>query len=132
MPKSFQPDASVARTRLRAVGLLGAVGVSLAGVYAMTGVGLPCPWRYLTHTLCPFCGSTHLGVALLHGDFAGAWAANPFVFVLLAGTLVASVFWTVELLGGPAVRLPGRLRDQRYWYAALGVVAIAFAVARNL
>lgn len=132
MPKNSQPDANLARQGLRAAGLLGVVGVGLSGVYAASGIGLPCPWRYLTHTLCPFCGSTHLGVALLHGDIAGAWAANPFVFVLLAGLMVVSVFWTVELLGGPAVRLPGRLGDQRLWYVALAVAALGFAVVRNL
>ncbi len=77
-------------------------------------------------------GLTHLGVALLHGDLAGAWTANPFVFVLLAGLVIACVFWTVELAGGPAVRLRGRLADQRLWYAVLGVAAIVFAVVRNL
>lgn len=132
MPKNSHLDASVARDGLRAAALLGGVGVGLAGLYATTGIGLPCPWRFFTNTLCPFCGSTHLGVALLHGDLAGAWAANPFAFVLLCGLGVACVAWAVELAGGPAVRLPRRLADQRLWYAVLGVVAVSYAVLRNL
>lgn len=73
-----------------------------------------------------------MGMHLLHGDLAAAWAANPFVFLLLAGLLVACVLWTVELFGGPAVHLRGRLGDQRLWYAALGATAIGFAVVRNI
>lgn len=115
-----------------AAATLGGIGVSLAAVKASTGFGIPCPWRALTHTLCPFCGSTSLGVALLHGDFAAAWSANQFVFVVLAGLVVVSLAWLVELLGGPAVRLPGPLTGQRRWYAVLGVAAILFAVVRNL
>ena len=55
------------------------------GLNAATGIGFPCPWRVLTGTLCPFCGSTHLGVALLHGEFVlatltrdrGEWWLKP-------------------------------------------------------
>ncbi|HEY3547061.1 MAG TPA: DUF2752 domain-containing protein [Propionicimonas sp.] len=101
-------------------------------MYAMTGVGIPCPWRSLTHTLCPFCGSTTMGAALLHGNIGDAWTANPFVFTLVAALGVACLCWLVEVLGGPAIRLPRLLRDQRVWYAVLGVAAVAFAVGRNL
>jgi hypothetical protein len=73
-----------------------------------------------------------MGVHLLHGEFGAAWSANPFVFVLLCGLAVAVMAWTVEMLGGPAVRLPARLADQRVWYAALAVAGLAFAVVRNI
>ncbi len=98
----------------------------------MTGVGIPCPWRWLTNTLCPFCGSTTMGAALLHGNVAEAWLANPFVFTLLAGLGFACLIWLTEVLGGPAIRLPRFAADQRLWYAALAVAAITFAVWRNL
>ena len=59
--------------------LLGFVGygLSLSGLDAATGLGLPCPFRALTGWQCPFCGATRLGAALLHADLAGAFAANP-------------------------------------------------------
>jgi hypothetical protein len=117
---------------LKSAAGVGAIGLTLSGMYALTGVGIPCPWRLATHTLCPFCGSTTMGAALLRGDVAGAWGANPFVLTVLAGLALASLFWLVELLGGPAVRLPRRLADQRLWYVVLGVAAITFAVWRNL
>lgn len=130
------PDAAArapfsARRALGSVGWLAATGVGLSGVYALTGFGIPCPWRVLTGTLCPFCGSTHLGERLLHFDLAGAWAANPFVFVLLAGVGVASLLWIVEALGGRAVRLPVALRSQPLWYAVIGGAGLLFAVVRN-
>lgn len=86
----------------------------------------------MTHTLCPFCGSTTMGAALLHGNLADAWTANPFVFILLAGLGLACLCWLTEVLGGPAIRLPRLLGDQRVWYAVLAAAAITFAVWRNL
>lgn len=120
------------RNRLAAAATFAALGVTLSGIHAATGLGIPCPWRLLTHTLCPFCGATTLGSDLLHGDFRAAWAANQFVFVLLVGLALVSIFWIVEILGGPALRLRGRLADQRLWYAVLGAAALVFAVLRNL
>lgn len=124
--------ASPAANGLKSAAGLGAIGAALSGMYAITGIGIPCPWRSVTHTLCPFCGSTTLGVALLQGDFATAWAANPFVLTLLGGLVIACGFWIVELLGGPAARLPRWLASQRVWYLVIGASAIAFALWRNL
>jgi hypothetical protein len=101
-------------------------------MYAITGIGIPCPWRLATHTLCPFCGSTTMGAALLRGDLAAAWTANPFVLTMLAGLAVACVCWLVELRGGPAVRLPPRLSSQSFTYGAFAVAAIIFAIWRNV
>lgn len=95
-------------------------------------MGIPCPWRHLTNSLCPFCGSTSLGAALLRGDIGAAWAANQFVFVLLSGLTITCGIWLVEWLGGPRLRLPRRMADQRLWYVALGTIAVLFAVVRNL
>jgi hypothetical protein len=121
-----------AESGLKSSAAVGAIGLSMSGIYAMTGVGIPCPWRSLTHTLCPFCGATTMGAALLHGNVAEAWTANPFVFTLLAALTIACLCWLVEVLGGPALRLTRLLGSQRAWYAVLGAAAIAFAVWRNL
>lgn len=132
MPNPSYSATLTVRERVRAVGILGAVGLSLSGIYAFSGYGIPCPWRALTHTLCPFCGATTLGAHLLHGEIGAAWAANQFVFVLLIGLALAALAWVIELLGGPRLRLPGRLADPRLWYVAIGAAAVAFALARNL
>jgi uncharacterized protein DUF2752 len=113
--------------------VFGAAGLGLSVLAATTGLGIPCPWRSMTGTLCPLCGGTHLGMALLSGDLAGAWAANQFVLVGLAGLLLLGVLWAVEALGGPAVRPPRGLRGRPgLGWAAVALVAVAFAVWRNL
>lgn len=42
-----------------------------------------CAFRRLTGLLCPGCGSQRMIHALLHGDFAAAWNANPFLLSIL-------------------------------------------------
>ncbi len=111
---------------------LAAAGVALSAAKTFAGVGIPCPWRAVTGTLCPFCGGTTLGVHLLHGDVGAAFAANQFVFVLLAAYALAVVAWTVEALGGPALRPPARLRRASLWWIVFGVCALTFMVVRNV
>lgn len=126
-------DAFSASRALRALAIFGAVGLGLTALAATTGLGIPCPWRSATGTLCPLCGGTHVGLALLGGDVAGAWAANQFVVVGLVGLAVLGLLWAVEALGGRAVRPPRSLRGRPHrWWAALGVVAVLFALWRNL
>ncbi|MDR0285112.1 MAG: DUF2752 domain-containing protein [Propionibacteriaceae bacterium] len=118
---------------LASAGVVVGAGVVLSLVYALTGWGVPCLLRATTGWLCPFCGGTHLGVALLHGDLAGAWRSNPVVFV--AGGLLGLrlIGWT-----GEVIRHPDRgtrwvpWAVARYWPVALVVVCIAWTLARNL
>ncbi len=121
-----------ATRNLVAAGCFGAFGLGLSALHALTGFGLGCPWRRLTGTLCPFCGATRMGSDLLVGDLAGAWVANPFVMVALGVLGLAAVSWTVTALGGPRLRLPGRLADRRTWFWLTAAVALAFMVVRNL
>ncbi len=119
----------------RALGVaacLAGAGVALGAWSALTPWGPPCLWRALTGTLCPFCGGTTLVKRLFVGDVAGAWHANQLVFLAACGLAVACVLWIVELAGGPHVRLPRPLRDQRVWYIAGGLLCAGFAVWRNV
>lgn len=116
--------------------LLGGLGLS-AG-YAITGVGLPCAFRILTGWSCPFCGGTRMGTALLHGDLAAAYAANPLALVALLLLVVRAGWWAIELAGGPALRTPDRLRAAVGRLGLTGLlvltlaVVLAYAVLRNL
>ena len=132
------PRTARARRSLTALGGFAAYGLGLSVLYATTGFGLPCPFQTFTGWECPLCGGTRLGAALLHGDVSGAFAANSLVLVGLAVLALVGVFWTVEVLGGPAVRLPdrasvtlGRLRPG-HWLAVGLAVAVVYVLLRNL
>ncbi|GAA1830369.1 DUF2752 domain-containing protein [Microlunatus capsulatus] len=113
-------------------------GVGVSGVYAATGLGLPCPFLMATGWECPLCGGTRLGSALLHGDLVAAFLYNPVVLVGLVVVSVLGVLWTLEALGGPAVRLPARVATRvarvhpTRWLVLGLVAAAAFVVLRNL
>ncbi len=127
-----------ARRALAYLGAFALYGVGLSALNALTGVGLPCPFRTTTGWDCPLCGGTRVGVALLHGDVHAALAANPVVLGGLVVLTVLGVLWTVEALGGPAVRLSARsaarlarVRPTRWLVLALAGAAL-FVVLRNL
>ncbi len=129
----FSPTpAFSAASGLKGAAIFGATGLFLSALHAVAGVGIPCPWRALTHTLCPLCGATTMGSALLRGDIAAAWAANQLVFVGLCVLAIACGCWLWELVGGPRLRLPARLAEARWWYAAFTAVGLGFMVIRNL
>jgi Protein of unknown function (DUF2752) len=73
------------------------------------GRGLPCPLRTLTGVPCPFCGLTTATVAITHGKWQAAAAANPLVYLVAA--LVAG---TVPVL---VARVAGRAAPPRPWSA---------------
>ncbi len=115
-----------------------AFGLSIATLYATTGIGFPCPFRAVTGWECPLCGGTRLGAALLHGDVAAAFAFNPVVFVSLVLGVVVGALWVIEALGGPRVRPPAswssaarRVRPAIWWSLA-GLLAALYVVLRNL
>ena len=91
-----------------------------------------CPTAALLHLPCPGCGMTRAGVALLHGDLAGALALHPLsvVAVPLVGGLVA---WNAAayVRSGTA---PGLTALHARWVtlatAALGAALIAVWIAR--
>lgn len=61
---------------------VGIGGFALAGIYRLTGLGVPCPLHTLTGLDCPFCGATRMAAALLEGDLNAAWHFNAAVLVL--------------------------------------------------
>jgi Protein of unknown function (DUF2752) len=129
---------SVTRSGLAVVGGLFAGGLALSALFATTGIGVPCPFLGLTGWQCPLCGGTRMGVALLHGDLAAAYAFNPVVLVALTGLGAVPMAWAVEFAGGPAVRPPHRVarRLQQVpamaWLLLALLVAVGYTVLRNL
>lgn len=129
---------SSARRGLTALSGFAGIGVGLSALYVTTGVGLPCPLRAVTGWDCPLCGGTRLGGALLHLDLAAAFAANPVVFVGLGVLTLLGIAWIVELLGGPAVRVPAALQSLSKrlgtsgWTVVIVGSAVLWTLVRNL
>ena len=76
----------------------GVAGIAAAGaavvyptVHRATGLAWPCPLRTVTGVPCPMCGMTTAATALADGRLHDALAANPFVLLLVAATVVMAV-----------------------------------------
>lgn len=65
----------------------------------------PCTIYYLTGRLCPSCGLTTSVSAILHGQFALAWRANPMGFLIVAGAFLVACNSLVALLWGRSVHI---------------------------
>ena len=94
------------------------------------GVFLPCPFRAATGWWCPGCGLTRATHHLLHGDIATALRFNALVPVVLALVAGTWLLWVLQA-GGRPLAWRGRA-PQAACVAAAIVVAVAFAVVRNL
>lgn len=134
MDDSAQPPTALSARRFAVSALLssakvGAVGLTLSGVLAVSGWGVACPWRTLTGTLCPLCGATTLGTHLLGGDIRAAWESNQLVFT---GGLIWLIFiglWSVAALGGPALWPP--LKSMKWLWLSFGLAGLLFMIWRN-
>ncbi|WP_432557441.1 DUF2752 domain-containing protein [Granulicoccus sp. GXG6511] len=123
--------------RLGWLSLFGGACAVAGGVYVVTGEGAPCPFLAVTGWLCPLCGGSRMGGALLRGDVAAAWGWNPYVLVL--ATVLAGVWvWTALriALERPA-GLPGLLGRLDTWRPAWIVLLLAapglvFMLLRNV
>lgn len=60
-----------------------AVGVLALGLYlvVITVTGVGCPIRFVCRFPCSGCGMSHAWLAVLHGDFAGAFACHELFFL---------------------------------------------------
>lgn len=95
-------------------------------LFRFAGGGLPCFLYLKTGLLCPGCGASRMLMALLRGDFAAAWAFNPFVLCLFA-------FWNAVALFC-FVGKPAFVSKSPFLYTALfssAGAAILFGVLRN-
>jgi hypothetical protein len=87
-----------------------------------------CTFHRLTGLNCPGCGMTRALYALLHGDLTTALRDNALLVIGLAVFAVRG-FWLAanEFRGRPGgVWFPGK------WFWPLLVIALVFAVLRNL
>ena len=105
----------------------------LGGVYALIcfhfGVGLPCPFYLFTGLQCPGCGVSRLCLSLLRLDFAGAWAANPAILLLLPFGVLLAVRLAVRYVRNGTRRLT---KAETVLVYAACICLLIFGVLRNL
>ncbi|WP_314172791.1 DUF2752 domain-containing protein [Streptomyces winkii] len=113
-------------------GTLAAVGAAFAYV-GTVDPGEPghypvCPLLRFTGLYCPGCGGLRCAHAVVHGDFATALGMNALAVAAFAAFAAFMVFWVVRVLRSQPVTVP---LSTRHWWA-LGILALAFTVVRNL
>ncbi len=97
---------------------------------SLQGHPIQCPWRVLTGTLCPACGSQRALNALVHGHLGQALSYNYF-FILSIPYATAAVMVTWYNFGH---RLDGlkRLVFHPITLKAYVVLFFAWWIARNI
>lgn len=114
---------------LGGAGLLLAAGLAYALWVRATGLALPCPFRAVTGLLCPGCGVTRLCLALLRGDWAGAWRANPALLPMLPILAALAVRLSVRYVREGSAVLTRR-ENALVW--VLTALLAAWGILRNL
>lgn len=87
-----------------------------------------CPMLMLTGWKCPGCGSQRALHALLHGDFAAVWHANPMIPILLPFALL--LIW-IERHPRRFPRLTRTLISQWVIFG-VAILLIGWTIIRNL
>ena len=95
-----------------------------------SGSYLFCPWLMLTGTYCPGCGGLRAVNDLTNGDLAAAASSNLLFVGSVPLLLVLWVRWFTDRWRG--VRREVYHNRGVLWASALGLVALAFWVLRNL
>ena len=117
------------RRVLRGCAVLLAAGLGYALWVQLTGLAIPCPFRTITGFLCPGCGVTRLCLALLQGDLAAAWSANPALLLLFPVLTVLVVRLAVRYIREGHTIGP-KWESALMW--ALIALLVVWGVVRNL
>lgn len=110
------------------------VGAVLAAL--VFGLVLVCllrpPCLILQHTgfYCVGCGTSRMVISLLHGDVAGAFSHNPFMFAVLPPGAVYVLLegWRYARAETPLYRK----KSVQAAFLAISALALVFMVLRNL
>lgn len=108
---------------------IAALGIVYLIWVELTGLGIPCPIRFVTGYQCPGCGITHYVLAMAHLDLHEAYVANQLIFVLMPFLLGYGIYRAVRYVrsGRQKYSVPEVIA-----FTVLLIIAIVFAVWRNL
>lgn len=112
------------------IGLAVVAGAALYFIFdpADSALAPKCMFHAITGWDCAGCGSQRMLHALLHGDLAGAWRANPFLLCVLP--LVAVMGWAA-MFRERCPRLYLRVNSVPV-IAGTGIGILLWTVIRNL
>lgn len=79
-----------------------------------------CPFKRLTGTPCPSCGSTRAVLLLGRGEILSAWLMNPMIATLAAA---AVIYLLIRGLSGYAITLHATSAQWR-WIALVALAAL--------
>lgn len=100
-----------------------------AGGAFWLGLGLPtlrCTFLAVTGYPCLTCGATRCAIALVHGNFFGAWLWNPLALVALCGVALFDLYSAIVLLSGaPRLRIVGATAAEKSAVRLAVVILIA-------
>ncbi|MCR5676214.1 MAG: DUF2752 domain-containing protein [Lachnospiraceae bacterium] len=113
----------------RTVAEILAIGAAYYLFISITHLGIPCPVKLLTGYSCPGCGISHLFLSLAKFDLAGAFSANPFVFVLLPFALLYAFYRAHVYVKNGVTEFS---IAETAVFTILLIAAVLFAVLRNL
>lgn len=97
---------------------------------SLQGHPIQCPWRVLTGTLCPACGSQRALYALLHGNLGQALSYNYFFILSIPYALVVVLVSWYNF----GHRLDGlkRIAFHPVTLKAYVIIFLAWWIARNI
>lgn len=116
---------------LHALGLAGLFGLLAARFVPLSLLSLwPCVIKARTGWPCPGCGLTRVAVRVAHGDFQGAFDANPLGALVALGFTACSLLAALQfLLALPVPQLSLTAREARATRVAiLSAVVVNYAV----
>ena len=95
-PTAWVRLGAAQRVQRLAVGLAWPVAMAATPLWLTSRLSLGCGFLALTGLPCPLCGGTRACAALVQGDWAAAWAANPGAVGLLGVLALLALQWVVE------------------------------------
>lgn len=67
------------------------IGIVYLQWYRLTGIGIPCMFRKITHLYCPGCGVTRMCIYLSRLDFYHAFRSNPLIMIIAPILLIIMI-----------------------------------------
>lgn len=103
------------------------IGICYLVWIRLTGLAMPCMFRYITGFKCPGCGITTMFTSLAALNFEASFNANPFLFVtapFLCGEIIYRIYLKYKNMKFPKAHEAAVI--------CYGIALCVFGIVRNL